>query len=177
MLNTNLVRRYFRNDYQHRIEEQILNDSMKKLCCLLLILCLFIGAVVIVHATTQSLNIESGKELVVKIDLASADRVHINFVTTGQASINLFTSIVLPNSTVITLGVVDQYSTTFTSDTGGTCELHFDNTNSSENEFVALNYNVEHYILGMPEMIFVLVAIAVLLVFIVAGYIILGKYA
>jgi hypothetical protein len=150
---------------------------MRRLYCLLLILCLFIGAIGIVHATTESFNIDAGKELVCKINVASEDRVQLTFVTTGQASSDLCFSIVFPNSTVISLGEVCQYSTSFTSDSGGTCELHFDNSNSSDPVFVALNYEVDHYILGMPEMIFVLVAIAVLLMVIVTGYIIIGKYS
>lgn len=149
---------------------------MRKLC-LLLILCLFIGAIGIVQATTEGLNVEAGKELVCKINVASEDRVRLTFETTGQASSNLCFSMVYPNSTVISLGEVGQYSTSFTSDADGTCELHFDNTNSSETAFVALNYEVEHYILGMPEMIFILAAIAVLLMVIVTGYIIMGKYS
>jgi hypothetical protein len=150
---------------------------MRRLCCLMLILCLFIGAIEIAHATTESLNVEAGKDLVCKINLESEDRVQLTFVTIGQAYSNLRFSIVLPNSTVINLGEIDQYSTSFTSDAKGTCELHFDNTNSSETALVSLNYEVEHYILGMPEMIFILVAIAVLLMVIVTGYIIMGKYA
>jgi hypothetical protein len=150
---------------------------MRRLCCLLLIVCLFIGAIGIVRATTEGLNVDAGKELVYKINVASQDRVHLTFETTGLASSNLSFSMVFPNSTVISLGEVGQYSTSFTSDAAGTCELHFDNTNSSETAFVALNYEVEHYILGMPEMIFVLVAIAVLLMAIVTCYIIMGKYS
>jgi hypothetical protein len=150
---------------------------MRSLCWLLLILCLSIGAMGIVYATTLSLNVEAGKEIVCKINVASDDRVQLTFVTTGQASSHLCFSMVLPNSTVISLGEVDQYSTSFTSNATGTCELHFDNTNSSETTFVALNYNVEHYILGMPQMIFILATITILLMVIVTGYIILGKYS
>jgi len=54
--------------------------------------------------------------------------------------------------------------------------LNFDN-NSSAPVFVALNYEVDHYILGMPEMIFVLAAIVVLLMVIVAGYFIMSKHS
>jgi hypothetical protein len=150
---------------------------MRRLFCLMLILCLFIGTVGIVHATTESFNVEAGKEFVCKINVASNDRVQLTFDTTGLASVHLFFSIVYPNSTIISLGEVGQYSTSFRSDVDGICELHFDNTNSSEPTFVALNYNVEHNILGMPEMIFILVAIAVLLMVIVTGYIIMGKYS
>ena len=150
---------------------------IRRLCCVFLILFLFIGPLGIVLATTESLTIDAGKEATCKIDVASQDRVQLTYVTTGQASSHLSFSIIFPNSTLISLGELDQYSTRFKSDVKGKCELHFDNTNSSESTFVALNYNVEHYILGIPEMIFVLVAIAVLLMVIVSGYIVMGKYA
>jgi hypothetical protein len=131
----------------------------------------------IVWAKTENLNIEAGKEYVCKIDVAKDDRVRLTFVTAGQTSSSLRFSIVYPNSTAINLGEVGQYATSFTSDTAGTCELTFDNAYSSESAIVALNYEVEHDILGIPQMIFVLAAIAVLLMFIVAGYVILGKYS
>jgi hypothetical protein len=142
----------------------------------LLIFFLFIGSVATVKAATESLSIEARRELVYKINLSSEDRVQITFLTTGQASSNLSFSIMFPNSTVISLGEVDHCSIRFITDTKGTCELHFDNTNSTGAAFVALNYEIEHYILGIPQMIFVLVAISVLLMVIVAGYIIMGKY-
>ncbi|HUK84678.1 MAG TPA: hypothetical protein VLU95_02340 [Candidatus Acidoferrum sp.] len=145
----------------------------KKLYCFLLILCLSIAFIGTVGATTESLNIEAGKDYTSKIDLASQDKVQLTFETIGQTS-NF--SIVFPNSTVLNLGEVSEYSTSFTSDTTGTCELHFDNTNSSDTSLISLNYDVEHYILGMPEMIFVLVAIAVLLMVVVTGYVVMGKY-
>ncbi len=145
----------------------------KKLCCFLLILCLSVVFVGTVNATTESLNIEAGKDYVCKIGLVSEDKIHLTFVTIGQTSCF---SIVFPNSTVLNLGETDQYSTSFTSDTTGTCELHFCNTNSSESSLVSLNYDVEHYILGIPEMIFLLLAIAVLLMFILTGYVVMGKY-
>ncbi len=148
--------------------------SKKIISCFLLVLSLSIGFVGIVNATTESLNVEGGKDIVCKIDLASADRVQVTFVTTGQTS---YFSIVFPNATVLNLGQVDQYSSSFTSIAAGTCELHFDNTNSSEASLISLNYDVEHYIFGIPEMIFLLAAIAVLLMVIVTGYVVMGKYS
>jgi len=149
---------------------------MRKLCCLLLILCLFVGAIGIVHAATEGFNVAAGQDFVCKIDVSSGDRVQLSFFTTGQESSDLCFSLVFPNSTVISVGDVGQYSTSFTSNVGGTCELNFDN-NSSAPVYVALNYEVDHYILGMPEMIFVLAAIVVLLMVIVAGYIIMSKHS
>ena len=151
--------------------------SKRRLFALMLVFCLFIGSIGTARATAESINVDAGKELVYKIDLNSQDRVQLNFVTTGQASSHLCFSIVFPNSTVINLGEIDQYSARFTSNVKGTCELHFDNTNSSEATLIALDYEVEHYIFGLPEMIFVLVVIAVLLMVVVTGYIIMGKFA
>jgi hypothetical protein len=150
-------------------------NTIRKLAYLLIFF-LFIGSVATVKATTESLSIEARRELIYKINLSSEDHVQLTFLTTGQSSSNLSSSIVFPNSTVISLGEVDRYSTRFTTGSKGTCELHFDNTNSTEAAFVALNYEIEHYILGIPQMIFFLVAIAVLLMVVVTGYIITGKH-
>jgi hypothetical protein len=149
--------------------------SMRKLCCLLLILCLFIGAIGIVHAATEGFNVAAGQDYVCPINVSSGDKAQLSFFTTGQASSDMCFSLVLPNSTVINVGDVGQYSTSFTSNAGGTCELHFDNSNSSTPVFVALNSEVDHYILGIPEMTFVLAAIVVLIMVVAAVYIIISR--
>ncbi len=89
---------------------------LRRICCLLLILYLFVGAIGIVRATTQGLNVEAGKEFVYKINVAQKDLVHLSFVALGQADGNLSFSMAFPNSTVIDFGELDQYSTSFTSD-------------------------------------------------------------
>lgn len=149
----------------------------RSLCWFLLILCLLVGAIGIVSATTEGVNVEAGKEFVYKIDVASTDRVQLTFTTAGQASSNLSFSMVFPNSTIINIGQVGHYSISFTSNATGTFELHFDNSNSTDTEFVALNYNVDHYFFGVPQTIFFLVVIAVLVMVIVSGYIVLGKHS
>lgn len=150
---------------------------MRRLWCFAFILLLLVCAIGVVQATTESLNVEAGQDIVFKINVAAEDRVQLTFETADSAYSNLSFSMVLPNSTFINLGEVGQYSTSFTSEARGILELHFDNTNSSEPAFVALDYEIQHYILGVPEMIFVLAAIAVLLMTIVAGYVIMGKYS
>ena len=42
---------------------------------------------------------------------------------------------------------------------------------------VTLNYNIEHYYFDIPEIPFLLIVIAILLLCVVAGYIIMGKYS
>jgi hypothetical protein len=122
-----------------------------------------VGAIGIVHAATGDFNVAAGQDYICQINVSSGDRVQLSFVSTGQAYSDLCFSIVFPNSTVVNVGDVGQCSTSFTSNAGGTCELNFDNSNSSAPVLVALNYEVDHYILGMPEMIFVLAAIVVVL--------------
>jgi hypothetical protein len=74
-------------------------------------------------------------------------------------------------------GVVTQTSINFISGIKGSLELHFDNSNSSDAKLVTLNYDIEHYIFGMPQMLFLLIAVALFLVCIAVGYIIMGKYS
>jgi len=149
--------------------------SIRKLCCLLLILCLFVGAFGIVHAATEGFNIAAGQDYVCPITVSSGDKVQLSFYTSGQASSDMSFSIVLPNSTIINVGDVGQYSTSFTSNAGGTCQLNFDNSNSSTPVFVALNYEVNHYIFGIPEMTFLLAAIVVFIMVAAAVYVIISR--
>ena len=150
--------------------------SSKKLC-LFVILALLVSSVNTVYATIASDRIEPGKEIAYKIPVEAGDRVEFSFVSTGNAPGMLDFSVVYPNSTIKDWEQTGQYSTGFTAETAGTCELHFKNNDQSEVTLVTLNYNVEHLILGMPQMMFVLVAITVLLLAVVAGYIIMGKYS
>ena len=149
--------------------------SMRRLVYLLLILCFSVSVIGIAHANSGSFNLAPGNQTVCDIAVSSGDRVQLTFTAIGDDSGSLLFWIVFPNSTVTNLGNVDQYSASFKSNVGGTCELHFNNTSTSETVLVSLNYEVDHYILGIPEMIFVLGAIAVLLMAFVSAYIIMSK--
>jgi hypothetical protein len=150
--------------------------ATRRLCCLLFILfCLSTGVVGTVNAATQSLTVDAGKNFTYKISLNSQDRLELTFVTVAQASSNLTSSIVFPNSTVKDIGSADKYSASFISDVTGACELIFDNTNSVDNVIIALNYNVTHFIFGIPTMTFMLVFIVVLVMVVVGGYVIMSK--
>ena len=148
---------------------------MRRLVYLLLILCFSVGIIGIAHANSGSFNLAPGNQTVCDIGVSSGDRVQLTFTAIGDDSGSLLFWIVFPNSTVTNLGNVDQYSASFKSPVGGSCELHFNNTSSSETVLVSLNYEVDHYILGIPEMIFVLGVIAVLLMAFVSAYIVMSK--
>jgi len=148
----------------------------KKIVYLLLILCFSISVVGIVHANSGDFNLAPGNQTVCEIPVSSGDQVQVTFTAVGDNSDSLLFWIVFPNSTVTNLGNVDQYSSSFKSNAGGTCELYFNNTSSSETILVALNYEVNHYIFGIPEMIFVLAVLAVLLMAFVSAYVVMSKY-
>ena len=148
----------------------------KKLLYLFLILCFSMSIVGIARANSGSFNLAPGNQTVCEFSVSSGDRVQVTFTAAGDNSNSLLFWISFPNSTVTNPGSVDQYSASFTSNAGGTCGLHFNNTSSSETILVALNYEVDHYIFGIPEMIFVLAVIAVLVMVFISAYAIMSKY-
>ena len=150
--------------------------DMRKLLCLLIIFSLTITLTEVAQAKTESINVEAGKELIRTIDLAAGDRISVTFTVLGPAPSTLNFYMVLPNGTTSDHGEISQLTLDFSTSVKGECQLHFDNNNSSKTQLVTLNYDVEHYIFGIPQMLFLLLAIAVLLLFVAAGYIIMGKY-
>ena len=66
-------------------------------------------------------------------------------------------------------------SFSFLTTEAGTYTLHFDNTQSTETKTVTLNYDVEHYILGMPQEMFLTIVIVTLAVLTVAAFVLVGK--
>ena len=148
----------------------------KKLLCLFLIISLIVILTSTVYATIESINVEPHKEITRTIDLATGDRTSITVKVLGPAPSTIHFYMVLPNGTTDDRGDLSQCELSFSTDVKGECQLHFDNVNSSNAQLVTLNYNVEHFIFGIPQMMFLLIAIAVLLLFVAAGYIAMGKY-
>ena len=149
--------------------------SIRKLAYLLFTMCFCISAIGVANAATAGYNLAPGTQTVCDVPVSSGDTVQVTFTATGDESNALLFWIEFPNSTVANLGDVDQYSATLGSNVGGTYELGFNNTSTSETVLVALNYEVNHYIFGIPEMIFVLGAIAVFLVVCISVYALLSK--
>ncbi len=148
---------------------------MKKTYRLFLILCFLISIIGTVEANVGSYNVAPGDQATCSFNVSAGDKVQITFTTAGDNSYALMSWMVLPNSTIIDLGNADRYSAGFASSVGGKIELHFSNTGSSDTVLVALNYQVDHYILGMPQNTFFLIAVAVLLMVVVGGFVILSR--
>jgi hypothetical protein len=147
-----------------------------RLVCLLVVFSLLITMIATVQATTESLSIQAGEELVRKINISAEDHMRIAFTVLSHSSSSLRFWIVFPNGTKGDYRESANYNISFASEVRGECELHFDNTNSSSAQLVTLNYEIEHYYFGIPEIPFLIIVIVVFLLCIVAGYIIMGKY-
>jgi hypothetical protein len=144
---------------------------------LLLTIVLFLTFILIgsVLASTSTLSVPFGEELTRTIDLKIEDHVTLTFTAVGGGTEPVHFYIVFPNGTTLDKGSVIQFKTNFTSEASGPFELHFDN-NSTSTQLITLNSEVERYYFGLPIMIWLLIGIAVLLLFITAGYISMGKY-
>ena len=70
---------------------------------------------------------------------------------------------------------IGQRNFSFAATATGTYILHFDNSLSPEDEIVTLNYSIQHYIMGIPQNMFLVIVIAVIVVLAVAAFAFLGK--
>ena len=141
------------------------------------ILILFVCSAGFAQANTESLSVPAGEEVVRQIGLSGEDRVQITFTVLSQPSSALHFWMVFPNATTRDYGEINQVSINFISDAQGSCEFHFDNSKSIDDELVTLNYDVERYYFGLPEIPFLIIVILAFLLCIVAGYILMGKYS
>ena len=150
-----------------------LNRPLVALAVLTLILALAGTA----QATTLSLNVQAGTDVIRTIDLSSEDHVLVKCSAIGDDSGRIDLWVIFPNGTTMDYGELGQREISFVSETSGQFVMHFDNSNSLSSQLVTLNYEVQHYYFGMSSVLFIIVAITVLLVCIVAGYVIMGKYS
>jgi hypothetical protein len=155
----------------------MIKRASKSISTLIFILLISLSSTV--QAATESLTVNAGKEIIRSIELGSEDRIQLTFQVLGiaQSDDRLQFWMIFPNGTMKDYGAVTQAMINFISGIKGSLELHFDNNNSSDAKLVTLNYDVEHYIFGMPQIPFLLIVVAVFLVCIAVGYILMGKYS
>ena len=144
--------------------------SRKLLIRFLFIAIAFSIIVKFAEATTMNFTVQGGKEETKSISLAVEDRVLIRFTVVGS----LHFYITYPNGTKKDFETGDFYES-FVCDTEGECVLRFSNTDSTEDKLVALDYEIEHYIFGIPQMLFLVIIIVVICVAAVAVFILMGK--
>ena len=141
----------------------------------LFIVILFSIIVQFAEATTMNFTVQGGKEETRSISLAVEDRVLIRFTVVGPSDSALYFHIEYPNGTVKEFGKVGYFHYPFICDLEGEYVLHFSNTDSTEDKLVTLDYEVQHYIFGIPQMFFLTIIIVVVCVAAVAAFILMGK--
>ncbi|MGB9671978.1 MAG: hypothetical protein ACPL0C_07210 [Candidatus Bathyarchaeales archaeon] len=141
---------------------------------LILFFLLLFTLVQLTAATSTSFTVRSGEEATRVLKLAVEDRVFISFSVVGGDNAIRF-CLACPNGTVRDFGEVGYFHHTFVCDLEGDYTLHFSNVGSSVDKLVTLNYEVEHYIFGVPQMLFLTIVIAIVCVVMVAAFILLGR--
>lgn len=116
----------------------------------------------IVVADNASFKVEPQQERVITLSLQATDGVTGSFsvVSEDESGINFF--VIDPqNRTILGYLNIGQKKFSFTAEVTGDYQLHFDNSVSSVYvKTIALNYNITHYIMGLPQEQFLLVVIA-----------------
>jgi hypothetical protein len=147
----------------------------KLLVCLVFIVTALPFVVRLAEATSMNFTVLSGQEKTETIDLTVEDHVVIKFTVAGSTDTTLYFSITYPNGTNKEFGKVGYFNYPFVCDAEGSYTLHFSNIDSTEDKLVALDYEIDHYIFGIPQMLFLVIIIAVVCVAAVAVFIFMGK--
>ncbi|MGQ9531010.1 MAG: hypothetical protein ACUVQX_06310 [Candidatus Bathycorpusculaceae bacterium] len=138
----------------------------------LLVLALFFVLVQLTVATSASFTVRGDEEVTRVLKLAVEDHVFIKFTVVGGI-IHFYLE--YPNGTVRDFGNLGDFRYTFVCDVEGDYILHFSNVGSSGDKLVTLDYEVEHCIFGIPQMLFLTLMIVAVCVIAVASFVLLGK--
>lgn len=149
----------------------MLNLRRRFYACFIILVLLVAVLVSFGGATVASLTVKRGEEITHYVDLFLEDRVLIQIKVIGVTNSSIQFSLVFPNATIKDFGEIGSFHTSFVCDLEGKYALNFTNNDQTENKLVTLNYEIDHYILGMPQMLFMVILIVVISVFGVAVFI------
>ena len=143
--------------------------------CILIILALLGVLIGLCQATPTYFTVHAGEEVNHTINLIVEDRVLIQYSAIGDAANNLHFSISFPNDTVRDFGESGAFSYSFICDVAGEYVLHFVNNHQTQDLSVTLNYEIQHYIFGIPQMLFMALIVVLACIGGVAAYVLLGR--
>jgi len=149
--------------------------SSKLLIRFLFIVIVFSIIIKLAEATAMNFTVHGGEEEIRTINLAVEDHVLIRFTVVGQSDNTLYFYMTYPNGTVKEFGKVGYFHYPFVCDLEGDYVLHFFNVDSPEDKLVTLDYEIQHYIFGIPQMLFLTIIIVLVCVAAVAAFILMGK--
>jgi hypothetical protein len=129
-------------------------------------------------AETENFRVLAFAESQKSISLKENDHVSMGYTIIGESDSEFDFRITDPlGNTIFHFDGIGQRNFSFISTTTGTYILHFDNSLSSAPKIVTLNYSIEHYMWGIPQNLFLVIVIAIILVIAVATFAFLGKPA
>jgi hypothetical protein len=147
--------------------------------CTLAILVLLAVLTGLGQAMTTRLTVKGGEEVTYPITLAVEDRVLIQFKAIGEIGVDtsntLNFSIGFPNATARNFGESSDFSYSFICNAEGEYILHFVNNDQAVDKQVTLNYEIEHYVFGIPSMFLLVIIIVLACVGGVFAFVILGR--
>jgi len=145
--------------------------------CFLIAAAIVLLLVLPVRATAQSFTVPAGQEETRTLSLVVDDHVQIRFTVTGQATSILDFYITDPQGNVMeTSSNTGTLNFAFVSSQEGEYKLHFSNVASAEDKLVSLDYEVQHYIFGMQQTLFLTLVVVGLCVAAVAVFILMSKH-
>ena len=151
-------------------------SKKNKLAYLLLVMISLFIFVRVADAATMSFWVSKGQTETRSINLEVDDHVLIEFTITGHGENAVDFYLADPEGNVkVGYNSTGSVHYSFVCDKAGEYILHFFNVNSNEDSFVALNYEVEHYIFGIPQMLFLAIIVVLVCVGAVAVFILMGK--
>ncbi|MGQ9625071.1 MAG: emp24/gp25L/p24 family protein [Candidatus Bathycorpusculaceae bacterium] len=129
----------------------------------------------LVMAAAVSFTVHGGEEVTKNLKLVVEDHVLIKFTVVGSPDNSLHFSLICPNGTVRDFGKKGDFRYSFVCNLEGEYLLHFSNIDSSGDKLVTLECEVEHYILGIPQMLFLTMVIVLVCVAALAAFVLMGK--
>ncbi len=127
----------------------------------LVLLALLSVSIVFCQAIMNSLTVKAGEEYNKSLTLVLEDHVSVQYRVVGGSANDMQFSIDFPNGTVNDFGTSGTFSYGFVCDVEGDYVLHFVNTGQAD-VLLTLEYEVQHYIFGMPQMLFMVILIVVI---------------
>lgn len=129
----------------------------------------------VAEATAMDFTVHGGDEVTKSLSLAVDDHVLITFTVVGASESSIHFYMTYPNGTEKDFGDVGDLNYGFVCHAEGEYVLHFSDVGSSEDKLVTLDYEIDHYIFGIPQMLFLAIIIAIVCVIAVAVFIFMGN--
>jgi len=149
----------------------------KRVTYLLLAASIIMLLVLTVRATTESFTVPAGEDETILLNLTTGDHVQISFTVTGITTNMLNFYITDPSgNTFEAFGNVGSLDYSFVCSHGGEYALHFSNAASTDDKLVSLDYEVDHYVFGMPQMLFLTLIVLAICMVAVAVFILTSKH-